>query len=132
MIGVYGTFVEHFAELNERCDCWNKEDASDKWTIAAIYMPTEGSGIKRRKYTSGNTGLDITESDEFYVSCNQDKDLKEGTYIRRLDHPEYIMRLTKDVGYEKAAGYHVFTIERVTGTTIDKQEPLKVKGAVFD
>ena len=131
MSGVYGTFVEHFTELNEPCECWNKEDASDKWTIVAIYMPTEGSGIKRRKYTSGNTGLDITESDEFYVSCRYDKDLREGTYIRRIQHPDYVYRLTKDVGYEKAAGYHVFTIERVTGTTIDKQEPLKVKEGYF-
>ena len=36
-----------------------------------------------------------------------------------------------DLGFEKAAGYHVFTIERVTGTTIDKQEPLKVKEGYF-
>lgn len=131
MSGVYGTFLEHFAELNEKCDAWNKEDASDKFQIVAVYMPTSGSGIKRRKYTSGNTGLDVTESDQLYVTDFWCKQLREGTYIRRLEHPEFIMRLTKEVPYEKAAGYHIWDIERVTGATIDKQEELKVKEGYF-
>ena len=131
MSGVYGTFLEHFAELNEKCDAWNKEDASDKFQIVAVYIPTSGSGIKRRKYTSGNTGLDVTESDQLYVTDFWNKQLREGTYIRRLEHPEFIMRLVNEVPYEKAAGYHVWEIERVTGATIDKQEGLKVKEGYF-
>ena len=131
MSGVYGTFLEHFSELNEACDAWNKADASDKFQIVAVYMPTSGSGIKRRKYTSGNTGLDVTESDQLYVLDIWSKQLREGTYIRRLEHPEFIMRLVNEVPYEKAAGYHVWTIERVTGATIDKTEDLKVKEPYF-
>jgi hypothetical protein len=131
MSGAYGTFLEHFAELNEVCDCWNKEDASDKFTITAVYMPTSGSGIKRRKYTSGNTGLDVTESDQLYVTDTWSKQLRAGTYIRRLDHPEFIMRLVNEVPYDKAAGYHVWDIERVTGATIDKTENLNVKEGYF-
>ena len=131
MSGVYGTFLEHFAELNEACDAWNKEDASDKFQITAVYMPTSGSGIKRRKYTSGNTGLDVTESDQLYVLDIWNKQLREGTYIRRLDHPEFIMRLVNEIPYDKAAGYHVWTIERVTGATIDKTEDLEVKEGYF-
>lgn len=131
MGGIYGTFLEHFAELNEGCEAWNKEDASDKFEIVAVYMPTSGSGIKRRKYTSGNTGLDVTESDQLYVTDFWCKQLREGTYIRRLKHPEFIMRLVNEVPYEKAAGYHVWEIERVTGATIDKTEDLKVKEPRF-
>lgn len=131
MVGIYGTFLEHFAELNEKCDAWNKADASDKFSIIAVYMPTSGSGIKRRKYTSGNTGLDVTESDQLYVLDRWSKQLREGTYIRRLEHPEFIMRLVNEVPYDKAAGYHVWTIERVTGATIDKTEDLKVKEPRF-
>lgn len=131
MGGIYGTFLEHFSELNEKCDAWNKEDASDKFQIIAVYMPTSGSGIKRRKYTSGNTGLDVNESDQLYVTDVWSKQLREGTYIRRLDHPAFIMRLTNEVPYEKAAGYHVWNIERVTGATIDKTEGLKVKEPYF-
>lgn len=131
MSGVYGDFAEVFPELRERCTVWNKEDASDASDIIAIYMPNEGGGIKRRKYTSGNTGLDIVESDDFYVECRFDKVCKVGTYVRRKDHPEWVMRLTNDIGYEKAAGYHLFKIERVTGATIDKTEDLKVKEGYF-
>lgn len=131
MNGVYGTFLEHFSELNEKFDAWNKEDASDKFEIVAVYMPTSGSGIKRRKYTSGNTGLDVTESDQLYVTNFWNEHLREGTYIRRLEHPEFIMRLVNEVPYDKAAGYHVWEIERVTGATIDKTENLKVKEPYF-
>ena len=131
MSGVYGDFVECFPELREVCDVWNTEDASDIQPIIAVYMPTEGGGIKRRKYTSGNTGLDIVENDELYVEYAYDHLCKEGTYVRRRDKPQWIMRLTKDVGYEKAAGYHVFRIERVTGATIDKTEELRVKEGYF-
>lgn len=131
MSGIYGTFLEHFTELNETCDAWNKEDASDKFQIAAVYMPTSGSGIKRRKYTSGNTGLDVTESDQLYVTDFWNEQLREGTYIRRHDHPEFIMRLVNEVPYEKSAGYHVWEIERVTGATIDKTEELTVKEGYF-
>ena len=131
MGGVYGTFLEHFAELNEAFDAWNTEDASDKFQFVAVYMPTSGSGIKRRKYTSGNTGLDVTEADQLYVIDVWCKQLKEGTYVRRLAEPEHIMRLVNEVPYDKAAGYHVWNIERVTGATIDKQEPLPVKEGYF-
>ena len=59
MSGVYGDFLENFLELREPFDVWDKEDASDIRQVIAVYMPNEGGGIKRRKYTSGNTGLDI-------------------------------------------------------------------------
>lgn len=131
MSGAYGDFLEAFPELREPCAIWNKEDASDIERIIAVYMPNEGSGLKRRKFTSGNTAHDVTEVDELYVECRYDKNLREGTYVRRLDKPQWIMRLTEDVGYEKAAGYHVFKIERVTGATIDKTEDLKVKEPHF-
>ena len=131
MSGAYGDFVENFLELRESFDVWDKEDASDIRRVIAIYMPTEGGGFKRRKYTSGNTGHDITDDDEFYISCSYDDKVKIGTYVRQLSKPQYVRRLTHDIGYDKAAGYHVFTIERVTGANIDKTENLKVKEGYF-
>lgn len=131
MSGVYGDFVECFPELRELCDAWNTEDASDITRIIAIYMPNEGGGLRRRKYTSGNTALDVVENDDFYVACAYDNVCRVGTYIRRINHPEWVMRLTNDVGYDLAAGYHVFKIERVTGANIDKTEDLDVKEGYF-
>jgi len=131
MSGVYGDFIETFPELREPFDVWDKEDASDKRRVIAVYMPNEGGGIKRRKYTSGNTGLDITNSDEFYIDNINGKKVQIGTYVRQLSDPRFVLRLTHDVGYDKAAGYHIYTIERVTGATIDKTEDLKVKEPYF-
>ena len=131
MSGVYGDFIETFPELREPFEVWDKEDASDKRKVIAVYMPNEGGGIKRRKYTSGNTGLDITNSDELYIDNINGKKVQVGTYVRRLSEPQNVLRLTHDVGYDKAAGYHIYTIELVTGATIDKTEDLKVKEPYF-
>lgn len=130
MGGVYGDFLEVFAELHETFSVWTKEDKSDIRTVRAVLMPTKGDGIKRRKYTSGNTALDIQDIDELYITARYKDLVHPGDYIQKKGDP-YIMRLTNDVPYVKAAGYMVFTIERVTGTTSDHNMDLKVKEATF-
>lgn len=130
MGGVYGSFYEEFPELVERFHVWTAEDRSDERLITGIYIPTKGSGIKRRKYTSGNTALDITDVDEIYISRKYDGQVKEGDYIQKISD-NLIMRITNDVPYDKAAGYRIYKVELVTGTTYDKDQPLKVKEATF-
>lgn len=131
MSGVYGTFVEAFPELQELFQVWTKEDKSDIRDIVAICMPEGGDEIKRRKYTSGNTGLDIVENDKFYVRTVFDNLVHVGDYVRKPNN-DYTYRLTGRLPYDRAAGYRIYDIERVTGTTPDKNEPLKVKEARFD
>lgn len=41
------------------------------------------------------------------------------------------MRLVNILPYDKAAGYRVYKVELVTGTTPDKNQPLNVKEATF-
>lgn len=130
MGGVYGSFYEEFPELVERFHVWTSEDRSDERLITGIYIPTKGSGIKRRKYTSGNTALDITDVDEIYISRKYDGQVKEGDYIQKIND-NLIMRVTNNVPYDRAAGYRVYKVELVTGTTYDKDQPLKVKEATF-
>ena len=130
MGGVYGSFYEEFPELVERFHVWTAEDRSDERLITGIYIPTKGSGIKRRKYTSGNTALDITDVDEIYISRKYDGQVKEGDYIQKI-RDNLIMRVTNNVPYDRAAGYRVYKVELVTGTTYDKDQPLKVKEATF-
>lgn len=130
MGGVYGSFYEEFPELVERFHVWTAEDRSDERLITGIYIPTKGSGIKRRKYTSGNTALDITDVDEIYISRKYDGQVKEGDYIQKISD-NLIMRVTNNVPYDRAAGYRVYKVELVTGTTYDKDQPLKVKEATF-
>lgn len=130
MSGVYGSFVENFPELFEVFQVWTNEDMSDVRTVRGIYMPNKGSGMKRRKYTSGNTAMDVTGNDDFYISHKYECYVKEGDYIRKVND-NIIMRLTELVPYTKAAGYLLFKIERVTGTTYDKNQKLEVKEATF-
>ena len=130
MAGVYGSFLECFPELIEVFDVWTMPDKSDLRHVKAVYMPNRGSGIKRKKYTSGNTGLDITDSDDFYISRKYDGSVKIGDYVSKIND-NIIMRLTKVVGYDKAAGYRIYSIERVTGATEDDTEILPVKEATF-
>lgn len=130
MSGVYGSFIENFQELMESFYVWTKEDKSDIRNVRAIYMPNRGSGLKRRKYTSGNTAIDIVDDDEFYISCKYNNNVKVGDYVEKIGS-NIIMRLTTLTSYDKAAGYNVFKIERVTGATPDKDQPLVVKEAYF-
>lgn len=130
MGGVYGTFVENFPELFETFSVWYADDKSDITTVRAIYMPEDGDGIKRRKYTSGNTGLDIIEDDQFYISHKYDSQVKVGAYVQKVND-NIIRRLTKVMRYDKAAGYYIYKIERVNGTTIDKTTDLPVKEGYF-
>ena len=129
MSGIYGTFYENFLELQELFEVWDKEDASDMRKIVAIYMPDGGDGIKRRKYTSGNTGLDITESENFYISSRFADQVNIGSYVRGKD--KVLRRLTQRTPYDKAAGYQVYIIERVTGATKDKSQSLGAKEGYF-
>lgn len=130
MSGVYGDFVAVFPELHETLSVWTLEDKSDMRKIRGVYMPTKGDGIKRRKYTSGNTGLDITETDALYVNKIYRDKVHVGDYVYR-ENETIMMRLTGTVAYDKAGDYLLFTIEKVTGSTADKNQELKVKEAYF-
>lgn len=130
MAGVYGTFYENFPELQERFRVWTNEDRSDERTVVAIYMPDRGGGIKRRKYSSGNTSLDMLEEDKFYISAAFDDKVHTGDYVKQQGNL-YILRLTKCLPFDKAAGYRIYTVERLTGSTPDKTEQLNVKEGTF-
>lgn len=128
MSGVYGDFIELFPELHETLTVWSKDDKSDSRRIRAVYVPSGGESIKRRKYTSGNTGLDLSDEDQVYarLSCK----LKDGEYFYR-ENDNIMYRVTGSLPYSKAAGYGVYKVERVTGATPDKDQPLKVKESYF-
>ena len=129
-MGVYGNFLLAFPELKERIKVWTKEDRSDERDIVAIYMTTEGGGIKRRKYTSGNTSLDIVDSDDLYVDHKYKASINVGDYFQRKND-SLIYRVINRKPYDMAAGYLWFDVERVTGATPDKDEALPVKEGYF-
>ena len=127
---VYGNSLFAFPELKERLKVWTKEDRSDERSIVAVYMTTEGGGVKRRKYTSGNTSLDIVDSDDLYVDHRYNNLINVGDYFQRKNDP-FIYRVINRKPYDIAAGYLWFDVERVTGATPDKNEVLPVKEGYF-
>lgn len=126
---VYGDFISCFPELHEYIELWSKEDKSDMRKISVVYIPQKGSHIKRRKYTSGNTSLDIVDQDVIYVHNRFLGQISVGDYFYR--NSKIIWRVTGELPYDKAGDFIVFSIETVTGATPDQQGTLPVKEAYF-
>lgn len=130
MSGVYGDFLSSFLELLDVIEVWTLEDKSDLRYINGAFIPGKGDSIKRRKYTSGNTGLDIVGSDSIYTFTQNDKIIYVGDYLSIPGSP-YIWRVTNVQSYNRAADFIVCNIERVTGTTPENNGELKIKEAQF-
>ena len=125
---VYGDFLACFPELNESIEVWT-EDMDDIRNITAVFIPSGGSDIKRRKYTSGNTSLDITDEDLLYVHVSYLSQISTGDYFRRTD--KIIWRVVGKLDYAVPADYNVLRVAKVTGATQEQQDPLPVKEGYF-
>lgn len=125
---VYGDFLACFPELNESIEVWT-EDTDDIRNITAVFIPSEGSDIKRRKYTSGNTSLDITDEDLLYVHVSYLPQISTGDYFRRTD--KIIWRVVGKLDYAVPADYNVLRVAKVTGATQEQRDPLPVKEGYF-
>ena len=125
---VYGDFLSCFPELNESIEVWT-EDTDDIRNITAVFIPSGGSDIKRRKYTSGNTSLDITDEDLLYVHVSYLPQISTGDYFRRTD--KIIWRVVGKLDYAVPADYNVLRVAKVTGATQEQRDPLPVKEGYF-
>ena len=126
---VYGDFLACFPELHELITVWTKDDKSDERQMPAMYIPTSGSSIRRRKYTSGNTGLDVIDEDVIYIHSIYISQISEGDYFCRSD--KIIWRVVGKVDYSIPADFNVYRVEKVTGATIKHTDPLPVKEGYF-
>ena len=90
-MSVYGGFITAFPELLETIQVW-KETKEDSKLLRVIYIPSKGEEIKRRKYTSGNTSLDIINEDQIYVKTILKSKINVGDYFVRLIDNKIIMR----------------------------------------
>ena len=126
---VYGDFLACFPELNESIEVWSDDEVGGVRNITAVFIPSGGGDIKRRKYTSGNTALDITDEDLLFVHISYLDQISTGDYFRRTD--KIIWRVVGKLDYAVPADFNVLKVAKVTGATIEQQEPLPVKEGYF-
>lgn len=129
-MGVYGNFLTVFPELMQTITVWTLKDHSDERKVRCIYADTLPDGIRRKKFTSQNTAQDLFEDAQIYVDTRYAKWIGVGDYFRNPNQ-DYMMRVVAQREYNYAAGYIVFNVERVGGTTPDQTGELKVKEAYF-
>lgn len=126
----YGAFITAFPELMQTVTVWTEYDRSDKRQIRVLYVPSKGDVIKRRKYTSGNTLLDIQGDDVILVHTRYTKEIKIGDYVLFPDD-DTPYRITAPRNYSNAADFRMYGIQRLTGADDTQQERLEVKEPYF-
>lgn len=129
-MGVYGNLLTHFPELYRRIEVWTNPDKADKRTVVGVYLPSKGDKLKRWKFSSRGTAIDISSDDVLFVLSRYRDKVREGDYFYEPDQ-QRIMRVMGEQDFSHPGGFIVFTVERVTGATVDQQDRLEVKEAYF-
>lgn len=130
MGGVYGNFLDVFPELKRRFVLWDKDKTYEN-TIIAVYFDEDMIGMTGIRMGRRNvTAVDIKDDGMLYVGSPYIEKVHIGDYFK---HPmeQTIMRVTKRMAFDFAAGYATFHTERLTGTTPEQTGELKVKEPEF-
>lgn len=130
-MGVYGDMLAVFPELLRKLTVWTKEDKSDERTIRGAFMPTRGDRLEYQKYANRGKAIQYYEEDRLFVSRHYSDKIDIGDFFYDPDGG-HIHRIVEQMNLLHQGGYICFTTERVTGTTVDQTEELKIKEAVFD
>lgn len=133
-MAVYGDVLAAFPELMRTIHVWsapnNATQKQDERTIRGVFMPTHGDRLEYQKYSNRGKAIQYYEDDHLFVRGKYASMVDIGDFF---EEPEggHIHRILGQMNLVFQGGYKCFTTERVTGTTIDKTEELKVKEAQF-
>lgn len=133
-MAVYGDVLAAFPELMRTIHVWsapnNATQKQDERTIRGVFMPTHGDRLEYQKYSNRGKAIQYYEDDHLFVRGKYASMVDIGDFF---EEPEggHIHRILDQMNLVFQGGYKCFTTERVTGTTIDKTEELKVKEAQF-
>lgn len=133
-MAVYGDVLAAFPELMRTIHVWtapnNTTEKQNERTIRGVFMPTHGDKLEYQKYSNRGKAIQYYEDDHLFVRGKYANMVDIGDFF---EEPEggHIHRILGQMNLVFQGGYKCFTTERVTGTTIDKTEDLKVKEAQF-
>lgn len=133
-MSVYGDVLAAFPELMRTIHVWsapnNATEKQNERTIRGVFLPTHGDSLKYQKYSNRGKAIQYYEADHLFVRGKYADMVDIGDFF---EEPEggHIHRILGQMNLVFQGGYKCFTTERVTGTTIDKTEELKVKEAQF-
>ena len=133
-MAVYGDVLTAFPELMRTIHVWsapnNATQKQNERTIRGVFMPTHGDRLEYQKYSNRGKAIQYYEEDHLFVRGKYASMVEIGDFF---EEPEggHIHRILGQMNLVFQGGYKCFTTERVTGTTIDKTEELKVKEAQF-
>lgn len=133
-MAVYGDVLAAFPELMRTIHVWtapnNATEKQNERTIRGVFMPTHGDKLEYQKYSNRGKAIQYYEDDHLFVRGKYASMVDIGDFF---EEPEggHIHRILGQMNLVFQGGYKCFTTERVTGTTIDKTEELKVKEAQF-
>lgn len=133
-MAVYGDVLAAFPELMRTIHLWsapnNATEKQNERTIRGVFMPTHGDKLEYQKYSNRGKAIQYYENDHLFVRGKYASMVDIGDFF---EEPEggHIHRILGQMNLVFQGGYKCFATERVTGTTIDKTEELKVKEAQF-
>lgn len=126
-MAAYGDFLSVFPELKRLILIWTKKDHSDERSIRGILLDDSAGGIRRKKFTSGNTAMDMYDESVLYVETRYKDRVHIGDYFHHPDE-SYLMRVCHQREFNFAADYIAWDVERVGGSTPDQDQELHVEG----
>ena len=129
-MGVYGNLLASFPELMRTIRIFTKEDMSDMRLIRGVYMPTKGDRLVSQKITNRGKGIQYFGNDSLFVSRYWRDKVNVGDYFHSpQDHS--LCRIVGMTDWQFEGSFTRFVTERVTGSSIEHTEELKVKEAQF-
>lgn len=129
-MSVYGNMLAVFPELKRSIKVWTKPNKEDIRTISGAYIPSKGDKLKRWKFSNRGAATDYSDDDQLFVSVTFKDMIAVGDYFYDPDSWD-IHKVMGVQDFNHPGGFMVFSTERVTGATVDHNEPLVVKEAEF-
>ena len=129
-MAVYGNLLAAFPELMRSITVFTRTDKSDERIIRGVYMPTKGDRLQQQKITNRGKGIQYFGNDCLFVPPYWRSKVNVGDYFYSPQDLS-LCRITGMTDWQFEGGFTRFVTERVTGSSLEHTEELKVKEAEF-